>query len=57
MEPNEATRLIEAFALTAASFGTEVKLENVVQEQWEIFNFENTLPTTLGPNGFIMSVQ
>lgn len=57
MEPNEATRLIEAFALTAASFGTEVKLENIVQEQWEIFNFENTLPTPLGPNGFIMSVQ
>ncbi|MEI4768425.1 hypothetical protein WAX74_01995 [Psychrobacillus sp. FJAT-51614] len=57
LEPNEATRLIEAFALTAASFGTEVKLENLVQEQWDKFNFNNTLPKPLGPNGFIMSVK
>lgn len=54
MEPLAATRLIEAFALTAASFGTEVKLENVVQQQWEEFDLSKFLPIPLGPNGFIM---
>ncbi|MDI2588416.1 hypothetical protein OR571_15175 [Psychrobacillus sp. NEAU-3TGS] len=50
-----ATRLIEAFALTAASFGEEVMLEHVVQEQWAEFDLTKPLPVPLGPNGFIMS--
>ncbi|MFF2752657.1 hypothetical protein ACFVR1_02725 [Psychrobacillus sp. NPDC058041] len=54
MDSFAATRLIEAFALTAASFGTEVKLENVVQQQWAEFDLSKFLPIPLGPNGFIM---
>ncbi|GGA25425.1 hypothetical protein [Psychrobacillus lasiicapitis] len=55
LDPFAATRLIEAFALTAASFGEEVKLENLVQQQWAEFDLTKSLPVPLGPNGFIMS--
>ncbi|SES34038.1 hypothetical protein [Psychrobacillus sp. OK032] len=55
LDPSAATRLLEAFALTAASFGKEVKVENVVQQQWEEFDLTLPLRIPLGPNGFIMS--
>ncbi|TQR08023.1 hypothetical protein [Psychrobacillus soli] len=55
LDPFTATRLLEAFALTAASFGTEVKLENVVQQQWAEFDLMKPLPVPVGPNGFIMN--
>ena len=54
MDSFAANGLIEAFALTAASFGTEVKLENVVQQKWAEFDLSKFLPIPLGPNGFIM---
>ncbi|TQR21079.1 hypothetical protein [Psychrobacillus vulpis] len=57
MDSFAATRLIEAFALTANSFGTEVRLDNVLQRQWEEFDLTKPLPVPLGPNGFIMSEQ
>ena len=57
LSPPDATHLIEAFALTAASFGTEVKLENVVQQEWEGFDLTTTLPIPLGPNGFMMNIK
>ncbi|MFJ5772331.1 hypothetical protein [Psychrobacillus sp. NPDC093180] len=55
LDPFATTRLIEAFALTAASFGEEVMLENVVQQQWAEFDLTKPLPVPLGPNGFIVS--
>ncbi|MFJ8065169.1 hypothetical protein ACIQYS_11110 [Psychrobacillus sp. NPDC096426] len=55
MDSKDATRMMEAFALTAASFGKEVKVENVVQQQWEEFDLTKPLPVPVGPNGFIMS--
>ena len=55
LDPFAATRLLEAFALTAASFGTEVKVENVVQDQWEAFDLSKPLPVPVGPNGFMMN--
>lgn len=57
MDSVKATRMMEAFALTAASFGNEVKLENVVQQQWEEFDLTKPLPIPLGPNGFVMSQE
>lgn len=57
MDSKDVTRMVEAFALTAASFGTEVKLENVVQQQWEEFDLTKPLPIPLGPNGFIMDQE
>lgn len=55
IDPLAATRLLEAFSLTAASFGEEVKIENVVQEQFGEFDLTKPLPIPMGPNGFIMS--
>lgn len=57
LDQKDATLMIEAFALTAASFETEVKLENVVQQHWEEFDLTTTLPKPLGPNGFIMQTK
>ena len=34
LDASEASRLIEAFSLTAASFDQTIQLENVVQEKW-----------------------
>ncbi|WP_144511305.1 hypothetical protein [Bacillus sp. FJAT-22090] len=55
LEPLAATRLIEAFSLTGASFKTKVKLENVAQQEWAEFDLTKPLPVPLGPNGFIMN--
>lgn len=55
LDPFAASRLLEALALTAASFGEEVKVENVVQQQWAEFDLTKPLPVPMGPNGFIMS--
>lgn len=57
LDRKDATLMIEAFALTAASFETEVKLENIVQQQWEEFDLTKTLPKPLGPNGFILQTK
>ena len=57
LDPFEATRLIEAFSLTAANFGAEIKLQNIVQSEWDIFDFAKVLPVPLGPNGFIMTIN
>ncbi len=54
LDEKQSTQLIEALSLTAASFGLELKLENVVQETWQDYNFTEILPTPIGPNGYIM---
>jgi len=50
MEPIQATQLIEAMMLTAASFDQQLRLDNVVQESWEGFDLKNYLPKPVGPN-------
>ncbi|MNH40468.1 hypothetical protein D3C79_1017930 [compost metagenome] len=50
MDPVQATQLIEAMMLTAASFDKQLRLDNVVQESWEGFDFKNFLPKPVGPN-------
>lgn len=50
MEPVRATQLIEAMMLTAASFDKQLRLDNVVQENWEGFDFKNFLPKPVGAN-------
>lgn len=52
MEAIDATRLIEAFALTGASFDSQVQLTNVVQKEWERYDLTKPLPVPIGPNGF-----
>lgn len=45
-----ATQLVEAMMLTAASFDQQLRLENVVQDSWEGFNFNEYLPMPVGAN-------
>ncbi|WP_313891020.1 hypothetical protein [Psychrobacillus sp.] len=57
MDSNDVDLMIEAFALTAASFGSEVKLENIVQTEWNEFDLTKELPVPSGPNGFILNMK
>ncbi|MFJ7182497.1 RNA polymerase subunit sigma [Lysinibacillus xylanilyticus] len=50
MEAVRATQLIEAMMLTAASFDQQIRLDNVVQENWEGFDLKNFLPKPVGAN-------
>lgn len=54
LEFEDSFLMIEAFTLTAASFGKTVRLENIEQKQWGIFNLTNILPIPMGPNGYEM---
>lgn len=54
LNASEASRLIEAFSLTAASFNQTIRLENIVQEKWNEVDFSSPLPVPVGPNGFTM---
>lgn len=49
-DPQQAMQMIEAFTLTAASFHKQVILQNIVQNEWEGFNFAKPLPVPIGPN-------
>ncbi|MFJ7826215.1 hypothetical protein [Psychrobacillus sp. NPDC096623] len=57
LEASEASRLIEGFSLTAASFNHSIKLENVVQENWKGIDLTKPLPIPIGPNGFNMKAN
>lgn len=50
MDAVRATQMIEAMMLTAASFDKQIRLDNVVQESWEGFDFKNFLPKPVGAN-------
>lgn len=50
MELRRTMQMVEAFALTAASFNKQVKLENIVQDKWEGFIITDPIPTPIGPN-------
>lgn len=57
LDASEASRFIEAFSLTAASFNQSIQLENVVQENWNGVDFTSPLPVPIGPNGFTMQTN
>lgn len=46
----EAMQMIEAMLLTAAGFNKSVQFENIVQTEWEGFDFTKPLPIPVGPN-------
>ncbi|REB09874.1 hypothetical protein DVB69_03430 [Sporosarcina sp. BI001-red] len=50
MEMNEASRLVDVLALTAASFDVKLKLTNVEPMDWNSLNFSEPLPRALGAN-------
>ena len=50
MEPEKAMQMVEGMLLTAASFGEQLQFENVVQEEWNGFNFSQPLPVPVGSN-------
>lgn len=46
----EAMQMIEGILLTAASFDKKVQFENIVQMEWQGFDFTKPLPIPVGPN-------
>ena len=50
MDTVRATQMIEAMMLTAASFDQQIRLDNVVQENWEGFDLKKFLPKPVGAN-------
>ncbi|MET3658203.1 hypothetical protein [Sporosarcina psychrophila] len=50
MEPEKAMQMVEGMLLTAADFGEQLQFDNVVQEEWNGFNFSQPLPVPVGSN-------
>ncbi|WP_075617649.1 hypothetical protein [Paenisporosarcina indica] len=50
MNAQTATYLIEGLLLTGASFGESLQFENIVQPNWNGFDFTKPLPMPLGAN-------
>lgn len=50
MDPKVATHLIEGILLTGASFQQSIQFENVVQSNWNGFDFTKPMPMPIGPN-------
>lgn len=46
----EAMQMIEGILLTGASFQKQIQFKNIVQRNWEGFNFTKPLPIPVGPN-------
>lgn len=52
----KAMQMIEGILLTAASFNMQVQFENIVQTEWEGFDFTSPLPIPVGANEIPISV-
>ena len=50
VDPQQAMYMIEAMLLTAAGFDKQVRFENIVQTEWQGFNFTQPLPMPIGAN-------
>jgi len=50
MDSTTAMNMIEGLLLTGASFGQPLQFENVVQENWNNFDFTQPLPIPIGSN-------
>lgn len=50
MDSAVAMNMIEGMLLTGARFGSQLQFENVVQTNWNGFDFTQPLPIPIGPN-------
>ncbi|KXH82047.1 hypothetical protein [Sporosarcina sp. HYO08] len=50
MEQKRAMQMIEGLLLTGASFGEQLQFENIMQEEWNGFDFRKPLPVPVGSN-------
>lgn len=50
MNANKANQMIDGILLTGASFGKQMQFENVVQSEWNDFDFNGPLPIPVGSN-------
>lgn len=50
VDPQRAMYMIEAMLLTATGFDKQVRFENIVQTEWQGFNFTQPLPMPIGAN-------
>ncbi|MDX1769978.1 MAG: hypothetical protein R3328_00490 [Planococcaceae bacterium] len=50
MDSKVATHLIEGILLTGGSFQQSIQFENVVQSNWNGFDFTKPMPIPIGPN-------
>lgn len=50
LEENAVIRMIEGLSFSAKSFGKQVQLRNIVQEQWGRYDFTQALPVPEAPN-------
>ncbi|KAA0966161.1 hypothetical protein FQ087_07920 [Sporosarcina sp. ANT_H38] len=57
MEPEKAMQMVEGMLLTAASFGEQLQFENVVQQEWNGFNFSQPLPVPIGFNPLLLILK
>ncbi|WP_019415241.1 hypothetical protein [Paenisporosarcina sp. TG20] len=48
----QATQMIESFVLTGASFGVQIQLDNVIEEQWNGINLTQPLEQPVGLNKY-----
>jgi hypothetical protein len=49
-DANTAMQMIEGMLLTGASFGETLKMENIVQQNWNGFDFTKPMPVPVGAN-------
>jgi len=50
MNVDKANQMIDGILLTGASFGKRIQFENVVQSEWNDFDFNGPLPIPVGSN-------
>lgn len=50
MNENKANQMIDGILLTGASFGKQLQFDNVMQSEWNDFNFNGPLPIPVGSN-------
>ncbi|MBT2569470.1 hypothetical protein [Planococcus sp. ISL-110] len=50
LDPLEAVRMLESFALTADAFGKSIEVEGVQPKTWNGFDFSQPLPIPVAPN-------
>lgn len=57
MELKKAMQMVEGMLLTAAEFDEQLQFENVVQEEWNGFNFSQPLPVPVGSNPLLLILK
>lgn len=57
LNPQEVVNMIEAILLTVASYNRSVIFENVVQDNWQGYDFSITLPKPIGANKIVYPIS